>query len=140
MRVNVCKKIDEGIKTTLDVVLEDKTINLECKGIVVGGVTNDHARLVNLDYEHSGHIGFASEKQLNLLADNVVPRRLNVFPNIDVSIDRSKQFIYINENNTESKKVSIRELNSYILRNGDSVPTDMQVGEYLLLNMKKGNI
>lgn len=48
MRVNVCKKIDEGIKTTLDVVLEDKTINLECEGIVVGGVTNDHARLVNL--------------------------------------------------------------------------------------------
>ena len=38
MRVNVCKKIDEGIKTTLDVVLEDKTINLECEGIVVGGL------------------------------------------------------------------------------------------------------
>lgn len=59
---------------------------------------------------------------MNLLAKNVVPRRLNVLPNIDVNIDRSKQFIYINENDTESKKVSIRELNSYILRNGDCGP------------------
>ena len=136
MRVNVSTKVEDNVKTSLDVVINKQNINVESTGLVIGGVKNDHARLVNLDFEHSGHIGFASENQLKILQNSVVPRRLNIFENVDKTIDRNKQFIYIDENHTNSKKISIKELNSYILRNGDSVPNDMQVGEYLLLHKK----
>ncbi len=127
MRVNVSTKVEDNVKTSLDVVINKQNINVESTGLVIGGVKNDHARLVNLDFEHSGHIGFASENQLKILQNSVVPRRLNIFENVDKTIDRNKQFIYIDENHTNSKKISIKELNSYILRNGDSVPNDMQV-------------
>lgn len=43
--------------------LNKKTINVSSGGSGGGG-THDHAKLVNLDYEHSGHTGFASALEL----------------------------------------------------------------------------
>lgn len=89
-----------------------------------------HDELENLDYEHSGHTGFASSVQLSILDNEVVKKRLNVLPDTDLTQDRSKMSIYIDNDGTPSK-ASLSDVLSKIIRTDTQKPSDMQVGEYL---------
>lgn len=52
----------------MDIKLKQNHVNIAMK--TTGGVgTKDHAKLNNLDYEHSGHTGFASDEQIQELLD-----------------------------------------------------------------------
>lgn len=73
---------------------------------------NDHAKLKNLDYEHSGHTGFASSdwttRQLNILYNTVTQEtgaRLNIFEQrINVEIDNTlQQFEHTQDIKIENK-------------------------------------
>ena len=52
----------------MDIKLKQNHVNIAMK--TTGGVgTKDHSKLTNLDYEHSGHTGFASAVQIQELLD-----------------------------------------------------------------------
>lgn len=54
----------------LGVGLKQNHVNINITGCKSGGTgTTDHSKLTNLDYEHSGHIGFASAAQIQELLD-----------------------------------------------------------------------
>lgn len=103
--------------------------------INVVAVTN-HNELGNLDFEHSGHIGFASEARLNAIEQATVPKRLDALKTMDSKQDRKKAYLYV-DNNGESEKISIAQALSTLIRTDVKQPDDMQVGEYLFL--KKEN-
>ena len=103
--------------------------------INVVAVTN-HNELGNLDFEHSGHIGFASEARLNAIEQATVPKRLDALKTMDGKQDRKKAYLYV-DNNGESEKISIAQALSTLIRTDVKQPDDMQVGEYLFL--KKEN-
>ena len=117
--------------------------------IILNGTTvTKHMDLTGLSYEESGHTGFASSKQLNLLKEQttqlserinllgvqVVPRRLDTISILDGKSDRDKVYLYV-DNNGKDSKISIKELNSHVLKTVDVVPEDMQVGEYIFLKL-----
>lgn len=96
----------------------------------------NHNELQNLDYEHSGHIGFASEARLNAVEKATVPKRLDALNTMSNTQDRRKAYLYV-DNNGESEKISIAQALSTLIRTDVKQPDDMQVGEYLFL--KKEN-
>jgi hypothetical protein len=91
-----------------------------------------HSDLQGLDYESSGHTGFASSQQLTLL----VPKRLSTLPNLSATADRTKANLYVDNDGNDSK-VAIATMLNYMLRKGETVPSDMQKGEYLFLELKE---
>ena len=98
-------------------------------------INNDvtsHDKLTNLDYESSGHTGFASEFALTKLKEETVPKRLTDF---SIAKGSSKtQYVYV-DNNGQDGKLSIKDINSKVLRTVNSVPDDMEDGEYIFLKI-----
>ena len=92
----------------------------------------DHNKLNNLDYENSGHTGFASSKDL----ENYVPKQLSILPKVDDSHNRSSILIYANDNG-KSCYISMRDMLSKQIRTSSAIPSDMQPGEYLFLEKKE---
>lgn len=115
----------------IDVSLESNEINANIDDRISVIEPRNHSDLNGLDYESSGHTGFASSEQLNLL----VPKRLSTLPNIDSKANRKNAYLYIDDNGND-KKISISTMLGCLLRNGEEVPDDMQVGEYLFLEKK----
>ena len=97
---------------------------------------SDHDKLNNLDYENSGHTGFASETRLNAVAQATVPKRLDVLPVMGNMSNRGTAYLYVDNNGT-SEKVSIRQALATLIRTDTKKPDDMQVGEYLFLKKEK---
>lgn len=57
-------------KSSPDIGIKSNHVNINMKA--TGGVgTKDHSKLTNLDYEHSGHTGFASEAQIQELLNKL---------------------------------------------------------------------
>ena len=79
----------------------------------------NHNELLGLDYESSGHIGFA-------------PSRLSTLPDLNKQHDRMNVLVMVDDNGTPSK-VSMSDMFGMFLRTGSTVPEDMQAGEYLFL-------
>lgn len=97
---------------------------------------SDHDKLNNLDYEHSGHTGFASEARLNAMEQATVPKRLDALPVMGNMSNRGTAYLYV-DNNGKSEKISIRQALATLIRTGTEKPDDMQVGEYLFLKKEK---
>lgn len=97
---------------------------------------SDHDQLNNLDYEHSGHTGFASEARLNAVEQATVPKRLDALPVMGNMSNRGTAYLYV-DNNGKSEKISIRQALATLIRTGTEKPDDMQVGEYLFLKKEK---
>ena len=115
-----------------DVTLESNELdtNLDNKISIIE--PRQHSDLYGLDYESSGHTGFASSEQLTLL----VPKRLSTLPNLSATADRKKAYLYV-DNDGNNSKIDIATALSFLIRTSDSVPSDMQAGEYLFLEIKK---
>lgn len=92
----------------------------------------DHNQLNNLDYEHSGHTGFASQKEL----ENYVPKKLSLLPDVDSTSNRSSILLYADDNG-KSCKISIKDMLSKQIRTSSVIPNDLQEGEYLFLELKE---
>lgn len=97
---------------------------------------SDHDKLNNLDYEHSGHTGFASETRLNAVEQATVPKRLDALPVMGNMSNRGTAYLYVDNNGT-SEKISIRQALATLIRTDTKKPDDMQVGEYLFLKKEK---
>lgn len=108
-------------------------INLEEKLNIIR--PTQHNELKGLDFESSGHTGFASSKQLEELDNRVVPRRLNMFSKVENS-DRRRCILYV-DNNGKDSQISMAEMLSKIIRTSDARPADLQTGEYLFLEKEE---
>ena len=116
----------------LDATLESNELDTNLDNKITILEPRQHSDLLGLDYESSGHTGFASSEQLTLL----VPKRLSTLPNLSAIADRTKANVYVDNDGNDSK-VAIATMLNYMLRKGDTVPSDMQKGEYLFLEIKE---
>lgn len=102
---------------------ENVEVEFETKEIIT---TRNHSKLDNLDFENSGHIGFASAKDI----EKVVPKRLNALPNVNERTDRNKVYIYVDEDGNE-RKISMRNMLDTKIRTVNGIPINLQVNEYI---------
>lgn len=112
------------------------SVSVQDKINVTQIISRDHDQLNNLDYEHSGHTGFASEARLNAVEQATVPKRLDALPVMDNMSNRGTAYLYV-DNNGKSEKISIRQALATLIRTDTKKPDDMQVGEYLFLKKEK---
>lgn len=118
--------------TIKNISLKQKEIDIDIDKSINVLPQYDHSKLVNLDYENSGHTGFASSKDL----ENYVPKQLSILPKVDDSHNRSSILIYANDNG-KSCYISMKDMLSKQIRTSSSIPSDMQTGEYLFLEKKE---
>lgn len=111
-------------------------LNLSVKDTFTLVIPGTHKDLQGLDYENSGHTGFASQKELSILKENVLSKDLSILPSLNINADRSKVNIYV-DNNGMPSKISAKNLLSTLIRTTTSIPVDLQDGEYIFL--EKGN-
>lgn len=102
---------------------ENVEVEFETKEIIT---TRNHSKLDNLDFENSGHIGFASAKDI----EKVVPKRLSVLPIVNENAERDKVYLYADENGT-SKRISMRNMLDTKIRTVNGIPNNLQVNEYI---------
>lgn len=103
-------------------------------------VLENHYELKGLSFEESGHIGFASEKALNLLRTETVPKRLSLLQDLNLGeVDKEKCFVYVDNVVTNtSHKVALSKLGGGVnLKTVSEIPSDAQVGDYLFLEIKQ---
>ena len=98
-------------------------------------LTDYHNELQNLDYEHSGHTGFASQKELNILEQKVVPKDFSTLSIISNDFDKSEAYVYVDYNNT-SNKISISNIVDKKIRTVEEVPSDWKNNEYIFEEIK----
>lgn len=98
-------------------------------------LTDYHNELQNLDYEHSGHTGFASQKELNILEQKVVPKDFSTLSIIPNDFDKSEAYVYVDYNNT-SNKVPISNIVDKKIRTVEEVPSDWKINEYIFEEIK----
>ena len=98
-------------------------------------LTDYHNELQNLDYEHSGHTGFASQKELSILEQKVVPKDFSTLSIVPNDFDKSDAYVYIDYNNT-SNKISISNIVDKKIRTVEEVPSDWKNNEYIFEEIK----
>ena len=98
-------------------------------------LTDYHNELQNLDYEHSGHTGFASQKELNILEQKVVPKDFSTLSIIPNDFDKSEAYVYVDYNNT-SNKVTISNIVDKKIRTVEETPSDWKINEYIFEEIK----
>lgn len=127
-------KLNINVKQNLvrDISLKQKEIDVYIDKPINVLPQYDHNKLNNLDYENSGHTGFASSKDL----ENYVPKKLSILPRVDDNHNRSSILIYANDNG-ESCYISMKDMLSKQIRTSSVIPNDLQEGEYLFLELKE---
>ena len=97
----------------------------------VDGVV-DHDKLNNLDYEHSGHIGFASSEQVKLC----LSKDLSVLPKNNLQNRNAKIYLYDDMLSVKETQTTIQELLDAKIKTVSSVPDNLQNGDYIFLEVK----
>ena len=73
---------------------------------------------------------------LTATKEQFVPKRLSLVKEVEAKDDRSKIYLFV-DNNGRDAKISLKDINSKILRTVNEVPTDLQVGEYIFLEIEE---
>ena len=101
----------------LDVDLKKNHVNITMRANCSGGGTGttDHSKLTNLDYEHSGHTGFASAAQIQELLDLLNNKQdtliagdnISIVDNIISATGLTKDEIYIGPDEPTDPNIKI---------------------------------
>lgn len=100
----------------LDVDLKQNHVNITMQTHCSGGTgTTDHSKLTNLDYEHSGHTGFASAAQIQELLDLLKDKQdtliagdnISIIDNIISATGLTKDEIYIGPDEPTDPNIKI---------------------------------
>ena len=126
--------MNNDIKIIIDEPNNPIKINMSDKLNIIR-LTDYHNELQNLDYEHSGHTGFASQKELNILEQKVVPKDFSTLSIIPNDFDKSEAYVYVDYNNT-SNKVSISNIVDKKIRTVVETPSDWKNNEYIFEEVK----
>ena len=98
----------------MDIKLNTNHVNIAMKA--TGGIgTKDHSKLTNLDYEHSGHTGFASAAQIQELLDLLNNKQdtliagdnISIVDNIISATGLTKDEIYIGPDEPTDPNIKI---------------------------------
>lgn len=95
--------------------------------------SQNHDELQHLDYEHSGHTGFASAEQVSLL----LPKDISVLPKNDLTNRSAKIYIYDPSLGTQETQVSVGDLFDSKIKTVQSVPDNLQTNDYIFLEVKE---
>lgn len=95
--------------------------------------SQNHDDLQHLDYEHSGHTGFASAEQVNLL----LPKDISVLPKNDLTNRSAKIYIYDPSLSIQETQVSVEDLLDSKIKTVQSVPDNLQTNDYIFLEVKE---
>ena len=90
----------------------------------------EHNALLGLDYEHSGHTGFASQKEISVL----VPQNLSILPKSNLNNRDAKIFL---DNNGRAEYTTVGETLNAKIRTVRTMPDDLKTGDYIFMEMKK---
>lgn len=128
-------EIAQGDEISANILIaENSDVEFDAQINVIANVKK-HKELLGLDYESSGHTGFASESRVSLLEQKVeetyVPKRLSLFPELSSNAERKRVTLFA-EYEGESYKVSMDRLGTQI-KTVTNKPSDMQVGDYIFL-------
>ena len=86
----------------------------------------DHTQLDNLNYESSGHTGF-------------MPSRLTLLPSVEKDISNHRLMLPIYDVGlSRTSNISFDNLKDRIIRSCENMPDDLQKGQYVLIEIKKG--
>lgn len=86
----------------------------------------DHSQLDNLDYEHSGHTGFASKKDLL----SFVPKRLENVASVSPEVKNNNLYLFVDAENSDAK-MNVKELGERIIKRVDRAQTDYNDGQFI---------
>lgn len=95
--------------------------------------SQNHYELHHLDYEHSGHTGFASAEQVSLL----LPKDISVLPKNDLTNRSAKIYIYDPSLSIQETQVSVGDLFDSKIKTVQSVPDNLQTNDYIFLEVKE---
>lgn len=95
--------------------------------------SQNHDELQHLDYEHSGHTGFASAEQVSLL----LPKDISVLPKNDLTNRSAKIYIYDPSLSIQETQVSVEDLLDSKIKTVQSVPDNLQTNDYIFLEVKE---
>lgn len=94
--------------------------------------SQNHDELQHLDYEHSGHTGFASEKQVELL----LPSNISVLPRNNLANRDAKIYLYDPSVEGGKTQCTVGELLDSKIQTVSAVPDNLQLNDYIFLEVK----
>lgn len=95
--------------------------------------SQNHDDLQHLDYEHSGHTGFASEKQVELL----LPSDISVLPRNNLANRDAKIYLYDPSVEGGKTQCTVGELLDSKIQTVSAVPDNLQLNDYIFLEVNK---
>ena len=111
---------------------EESPVKLETMESVSIAAPTYHRDLLGLDYESSGHTGFASATQVALL----LPKDISVFPQNNLNNRQAKVYLYDPTLEIKETQVTVQELLDSKIKTVESVPNNLQNGDYIFLERK----
>lgn len=91
-----------------------------------------HRDLQGLDFESSGHTGFASEQQISIL----LPKDISILPQNNLQNRNAKIYLYDPSQSNKETQVSVGDLLNTKIRTVSSVPNNLQNGDYIFLERR----
>lgn len=92
--------------------------------LVLKYVEPNHAKLENLDYEHSGHTGF-------------MPAKVSLLPEVSQDVQNERLVLSIYDSQTQSAgSIAFDDLRKRIIKTDDTT-TGSQKGQYIFLEIKE---
>lgn len=111
---------------------EESPVKLETMESVSIAAPTYHRDLLGLDYESSGHTGFASATQVALL----LPKDISVLPQNNLNNRQAKVYLYDPTLEIKETQVTVQELLDSKIKTVESVPNNLQNGDYIFLERK----
>lgn len=113
--------------------VKDEKIKLEMEeSLNLLSETQYHRDLQGLDFESSGHTGFASEQQISIL----LPKDISILPQNNLENRQAKIYLYDPSQSNKETQVSVGDLLNTKIRTVSSVPNNLQNGDYIFLERK----
>ena len=111
---------------------EENPVKLETQEAVSISAPTYHRDLLGLDYESSGHTGFASAREVKLL----LPKDISILPKNNLQNRQAKIYLYDPTLEVKETQVSVQELLDSKIKTVDTVPSNLQNGDYIFLERK----
>lgn len=111
---------------------EESPVKLETLESVSIAAPTYHRDLLGLDYESSGHTGFASAAEVKLL----LPKDISILPKNNLQNRQAKVYLYDTTLEQKETQVSVQDLLDSKIKTVESVPNNLQNGDYIFLERK----
>lgn len=112
---------------------DDSPVKIAAEESISIAAPTYHRDLLGLDYESSGHTGFASSKEVKLL----LPKDISVLPKNDLTNRKAQIYLYDDTKEEKETQITVEELLDSKIKTVDTVPTNLQDKDYIFLEIKR---